>query len=95
MMEDNIEDMLSELRHLGIPSCDYKSSSAIQHNNKTDSILNLNIRGLRANLAVLEEFTDSYSNLAHVKIIALTEIFNADSQDKNNWANQANMETKN
>ena len=85
MMEDNIEEMLSELRHLGIPSCDYKSSTEIQHNNRTDSILNLNIRGLRANLAALEEFTDSYSNLAHVKIIALTEIFNADSQDKNNY----------
>jgi exonuclease III len=86
MLEDNIDLVLNEINSMQQTyTCEEINSEIIQNDINQDCILNLNIRGLQNNLMALEEFLDDFDNLSFVKIIGITEIFNADSKEKNNY----------
>ena len=67
-----------------LPTCTYVGASEL-NNRKGDKIMGLNIRGLRANNASLSEFFDGLNKPQELKVLALTEIFNADSTEKDNY----------
>ena len=67
------------------PECKSIIMESINEELMADSILNLNIRGLKSNLGNLEEFMGQIENRSRIKAITLTEIFNADHTEKNNY----------
>ena len=72
-------------RELDRPHCKYVSMESMHDETQQDSIYNLNIRGLRNNLASLEEFLGQVQHTEHIKAITLTEIFDANHLEKNNF----------
>ena len=81
LMGDDWE--LLEGLETNLPNCNFIESSAL-NTIKGDKILGLNVRGLRANQLNLQEFMNSLNNPQEIKVIALTEVFNADHRDKDN-----------
>ena len=79
-MDDNYGPILA--REINRPECKAISMESISEDIQQDSIYNLNIRGLNNNLSSLEEFLGQIEHREHVKAITLTEIFNADHQEK-------------
>ena len=82
-MDDDNETVLA--RVIERPICNYISMENIGEDTPSDTLYNINIRGLRRNLGNLEEFLGQLHNTEHAKAITLTEIFNADHNDKNNF----------
>ena len=82
-MDDDIENVLD--RVIDRPPCNFISMETIGEGNMSDSLYNINIRGLRRNLGNLEEFLGQLQHKEHAKAITLTEIFNADHNEKNNF----------
>ena len=73
-----------------LPTCTYVGASEL-NNRKGDKIMGLNIRGLRANNASLSEFLEGLNKPQELKVLALTEIFNADSTEKDNYISTHNF----
>ena len=67
------------------PECKLINMDSINEELMADCILNLNIRGLKSNIGNLEEFIGQIENNTRIKAITLTEIFNADHTEKNNY----------
>ena len=83
MMLDNWEDFLVGLE-TEIPTCNYIETNMLnQHNG--DKIIGINVRGLKANFSSLEEFMNKQNNPQEIKVMVLTEIFNANEAEKNNY----------
>ena len=67
-----------------IPTCNYIETNMLnQHNG--DKIIGINVRGLKANFSSLEEFMNKQNNPQEIKVMVLTEIFNANEAEKNNY----------
>ena len=63
----------------------YMDSTQFNHSIKNyDTIINCNIRGLRANINNLKEFLN-ISHTNSIKIIVVTEVFNACQTHQNNY----------
>ena len=82
-MDDDGEPVLA--RVIDRPDCNFVSMETLRDEITSDSIYNINIRGLRKNLGNLEEFLGQLQHKEHAKAITLTEIFNADHNEKNNY----------
>ena len=82
-MDDDNESVLD--RVIDRPACNFISMETMGEKHMPDSIYNINIRGLRRNLGNLEEFLGQIQNIEHTKAITLTEIFNADHNEKNTF----------
>ena len=82
-MDDDNETVLA--RVIDRPICNYISMDNLREDTPSDTLYNINIRGLRRNLGNLEEFLGQLPNTEHAKAITLTEIFNADHNEKNNF----------
>ncbi len=82
-MNDDLESVVA--REIDRPQCKFISMEGISEDIQADTIYNINIRGLRNNLTNLEEFLGQLKYRDHAKAITLTEIFNADHSEKNNY----------
>ena len=67
-----------------LPNCTFLGAAEL-NNKKGDKLAGLNIRGLKSNNASLADFFDGLNRPQDIKILALTEIFNADSSEKDNY----------
>ena len=67
-----------------LPNCSFLGAADL-NNIKGDKLVGLNIRGLKSNHASLADFFDGLNRPQDVKILTLTEIFNADSSEKDNY----------
>ena len=67
-----------------LPNCSFLGAADL-NNIKGDKLAGLNIRGLKSNHASLSDFFDGLNRPQDVKILTLTEIFNADSSEKDNY----------
>ena len=88
MTNDRDRDMVLDIdlqQHINPPECTYREAEEVYEETAQGTILNLNIRGLRANLDGLKELLDSFENSSYIKIIALSELFNSCSDQKNNY----------
>ena len=81
--DDNLEPVLA--RVIDRPDCNFIDMHTLSEDMLADTIYNINIRGLKNNLGNLEEFLNQLQYKAHAKAITLTEIFNADHNEKNNY----------
>ena len=82
-MDDDIENVLD--RVIDRPACSFINMETMEEETRSDTLYNINIRGLRRNLGNLEEFLGQLQNKEHAKAITLTEIYNADHNEKNNF----------
>ena len=84
---EGVEGIDAEMQ---LPTCTFIGASEL--NNKTgDKLLGLNIRGLKSNNSSLAEFFDGLNKPQEIKVLVLTEIFNADSAEKDNYISSHNF----
>ena len=88
--DDFLEGIGGNDSDLMLPTCTFIGASEL-NNKRGDKLLGLNIRGLRANNSNLTEFFDGLNKPQEIKVLALTEIFNADSAEKDNYIQTHNF----
>ena len=93
MVGDDIDELVIG-EELGRPKCKFIDLEKLNETPMVHKLYNINVRGFKNSLSEMEEFLNSLKNVQHARAITLTEVFDVDHTEKNNYLNSHTLVSK-